>query len=467
MPTRAKQYVGAVIAAGGIVFAASVWHWSFPQPRLYFLFFILALLASMLKLRLPGLAGTYSLNFLFVLIGLAYFGLAGTLLAGCAAIAAQSVWNTQRRPTPVQVLFNMANLAVSIGLCFLLAQWLPSVGLPSDQPAALALIAALYFVTNTMLVSGVLSLLEGKPLREVSEQWYLWAFPYYLIGAALVGLLPLAGRFRAPEAWLILLPLLYLVHFYYGLTLGSRPAHSLSGVDRQPPAIPVRASLYIAAMLAAGLVVLAGCALYWQSANVPRFLCFLSVALLASTCKVRLPRMTSNISLNFVLLLVGIAELSFSEAVVMSAAAAAVQSTWRSKRRPRPVQVLFNSATLALSTALAYAVCRLALASSPLVLLVQATALLYGCNTLMVAVVLWLTEGRALGGTWWQCHFWSFPYYAVGAAAAYLVIVTSNMAGWKSPLLVLALMILVYVSYRLHVNAAGRETQPAARATTA
>jgi hypothetical protein len=97
----------------------------------------------------------------------------------------------------------------------------------------------------------------------------------------------------------------------------------------------------------------------------------------------------------------------------------------------------------------------------------QATALLYGCNTLMVAVVLWLTEDKPLSGLWWQCHFWSFPYYVVGAAAAYLVIATSNLAGWQSPLLVLALMILVFVSYRLHVNAAGREPQPAVGATAA
>ncbi len=361
---------------------------------------MLALLASLVKLRLPGIAGTYSLNFLFVLIGVAYFGLPGTRAAGCAAIAAQSVWNTQRRPTLVQVLFNMANLAVSIGFCFLVAHRLLSLGLRPDQPAALALIAAVYFFTNTMLVSGVLSLLEGKPLREVCQQWYLWAFPYYLIGVAMVGLLPMAGRSRAPEAWLILLPLLHLVHFYHGLTFGSHPSRGSSGADERAPALLVRALLYIAATLAAGLIVLAVCALYWRSANPPRLLCFLAAALLASTFKVRLPRMTSTISLNFVLLLAGIAELSFPEAVVMSAVAGLVQSVWRPKHQPKPVQVLFNSAALVLSTALAYTVCRLVLVSSPLALLVQATALLYGCNTLLVAAVLWLTEDKPLSGMW-------------------------------------------------------------------
>ncbi len=97
--------------------------------------------------------------------------------------------------------------------------------------------------------------------------------------------------------------------------------------------------------------------------------------------------------------------------------------------------------------------------SAPLALLTQATVLLYGCNTLLVAAVLWLTEDKPLSGMWWQCHFWSFPYYAVGAAAAYLVIVTSNLAGWQSPLLALALMTLVFVSYRLHVRSAESAAQ--------
>ena len=177
--------------------------------------------------------------------------------------------------------------------------------------------------------------------------------------------------------------------------------------------------------------------------------------------------MTSTISLNFVLRLVAIAELSFSEAVVMSAAAALVQSVWKSKHQPKPVRVFFNSASLVLSTALAYAVYRLVLASSPLPLLVQATVLLYGCNTLLVAAVLWLTEDEPMSGTWWQCYFWSSPYYAVRVAAAYLVIVTSNLAGWLSLLLALALMTLVHVSYRLHVHTTGREPQPSFARTAA
>ena len=50
----------------------------------------------------------------------------------------------------------------------------------------------------------------------------MWSFPYYLIGTALVGLTPSFGNSVGQrvdgEAWLILLPLVYLVHFYVGPT---------------------------------------------------------------------------------------------------------------------------------------------------------------------------------------------------------------------------------------------------------
>ena len=75
--------------------------------------------------------------------------------------------------------------------------------------------AALYFLINTVVVSGILSLLEGKPLGAICESWYVWSFACYLLGAAFVGL---ATSVHFVEPWLVLIPIVYLVHFYYGLS---------------------------------------------------------------------------------------------------------------------------------------------------------------------------------------------------------------------------------------------------------
>jgi hypothetical protein len=458
MSTTLKAYVSGVIGAGAIVLVSAMLHWTSPHPRRFLLYLALAMLASLVKMRLPGIDGTYSISFIFILMGIVYLTLPETLVIGCAGALVQTTLNAKHRPTVVQVLFNMANLILSIGLCFLVVHGLSGRGLPDHQPAVLALVACVFFVTNTVLVSGVLTLLQGKPLKEVCQHWYLWSFPYYLIGAAVVGLLPLSDRPAEPTSWLILLPPLYLIHFYYGLLLQPHPEGSPEGAEAHVPGLPVSAKLYISAVITGGLMSVAWAAAHWDTQGMPRFVGYLFVALLASTCKVRLPRMTSTISLNFVLILVAIAQLPLSEVIVISGAAAVVQCLWKPQRPPAPVQVFFSLATLIVSATLSFVVCRLALAQalgdflSPL--LVLATGILYVSNVVMVAAVLCLVEGRPLYRIWQNCCFWSFPYYLVGAAFAGLMIITSRLAGWQTSFLVLPLMALVYVSYRLHVKKA-------------
>ena len=112
------------------------------------------------------------------------------------------------------------------------------------------------------------------------------------------------------------------------------------------------------------------------------------------------------------------------------------------KHWPKPEQVLFNAAAVSLSAGLAYVVCNQFLAG----LMVHSFAgwvtlaamILYGANTLMVAVILCLIENKPLHYSWKLCHFWTFPYYLVGAAVAGLMTATSHPAQWLSALPMLA-----------------------------
>src|SRR5439155_5096720 len=104
-----KVYIYGIIVAGTIVLSASLTK-SPPSIQPSFIVYVaLAALASAVKLRLPGMDGNFSLNFLFLLFGIAHFTLPETLLAGCAGGVAQSLCNTKKRPTALQALFNSAN----------------------------------------------------------------------------------------------------------------------------------------------------------------------------------------------------------------------------------------------------------------------------------------------------------------------------------------------------------------------
>jgi hypothetical protein len=75
--------------------------------------------------------------------------------------------SSKSRPNALQVLFNAANVAIGVGTCFFVGRVWLAAELARHLPAVLAAVACVYFVTNTVLVSGILSLLQGKPLAEV------------------------------------------------------------------------------------------------------------------------------------------------------------------------------------------------------------------------------------------------------------------------------------------------------------
>ena len=458
MPRNVKVYAGSVITIGALVFLLSSLQWTTPTTA-FWAYLGVSSIASLIKLRLPRMTGNYSLNFIFILIGIIYFSLPETLSAAAAAALLQSVCFTKRRPAAIQVLFNMANLVLSGALCWFTAHTLLPSGLRNYEYAVLAAAAAVYFVVNTVLVSGVLHLLEGKPLTELCREWYVWYLPYYLVGAAIVGMLPNGHHLPSTESCLILIPLLYLIHFFYNLSTRQIPGVG-ANTEEERSLLPV-AKLYIAGVITVGIASLAYAFGHLALRDGTRFLGFAAVAVAGSMFKVRLPRMKGTVSAGFVVLLAAIAELSFSEAVILGGIMALVQCLWNPKASVKTVQACFSVAGLVLSTGLAYLLARSEIASSLTVslplMLVIATAVLYFTNVLVVSLAVCLVEQRPLETIWQQCCFWSFPYYLVGAAAAGLMTLTSRSAGWLPSMLILPLMALVYVSYDVHVQRATQE----------
>jgi hypothetical protein len=223
MPTKAKLFIGMTIAAGTLFLVGCLGRSNnFADLPIYISCFALALLSSTLKVQLPGITSNISTNFLFVLIAIAIFSLTETVVLAFAACLVQCVWKTKRRPKTVQVLFNVAVLVLSSGVSYQLSH-----RLAGESNSNLS-VACLYFTINAFLISGVLSLVDKKPLMQVWRQCYLWSFPYYLAGAAIAGLLVVSSRNVGwATSLLIILPIMYLVYVFYGMCverLGERTA---------------------------------------------------------------------------------------------------------------------------------------------------------------------------------------------------------------------------------------------------
>src|ERR1700693_2272636 len=214
------------------------------------------------------------------------------------------------------------------------------------------------------------------------------------------------------------------------------------------------AKLLISLVVTAGTGVLLYAAINPLSKNIAQFICYLLIAILASRLKVNLPGITGTMSVNFLFILLGILELSFTQTLVLGTAAIMVQCFYRD--RPSAIQVTFNICASAFSIAVAYDVYHIAFRhwpanTHPLVLIVAASTY-FVANTGSIAAVISLTEGKSLRRIWVECYFWSFPYYLVGAGLAGVVGWLNGKFGWQASLLIVPVIYLFYRSYRLYLG---------------
>jgi len=214
MPNNAKVYISLVSAAGiaAMVYAFLDPPWPHDLFRL-FTYLLLSLLAATLKLRLPGLTGTMSIGFVLVLLGISEFTLPETMLMACGGVLVQCLWRAKSRP--VQVLFNVSAVASSLMLAYECSQFVRTQLHAESVSIVLAVATCLYFTSNSLLVSGVLSLVKREPLRVVWQQCYLFAFPYYLLGGALAGLMAATGHEYGWKPPLLILPVMGMAFLFY------------------------------------------------------------------------------------------------------------------------------------------------------------------------------------------------------------------------------------------------------------
>src|SRR5579863_4100084 len=135
--------------------------------------------------------------------------------------------------------------------------------------------------------------------------------------------------------------------------------------------LPIGAKAFIGLVIAAGTAALLQALVHQNSNNIAEFICYLGIAILASRLRVTLPGITGTLSVNFLFILVAIAELSYAEAMTLGAIAMLAQTFH--PNRPSAIQLTFNVCAGSLSTALAYLVYHSALAnhfisSRPLIL---------------------------------------------------------------------------------------------------
>src|SRR5277367_4526001 len=110
--------------------------------------------------------------------------------------------------------------------------------------------------------------------------------------------------------------------------------------------LPVKAKIMIGTAAVASVGAVSFGIAGWQTQAWPQLTLLLAAAVLSSRLKVKLPGVTSSMSGNLPVILLGVTQLGLFASLLVAATAAIAQSYTTGGKKTKPIQFAFNACTL-------------------------------------------------------------------------------------------------------------------------
>jgi diguanylate cyclase (GGDEF)-like protein/putative nucleotidyltransferase with HDIG domain len=226
--------------------------------------------------------------------------------------------------------------------------------------------------------------------------------------------------------------------------------------------LPIRARLYVGAVLAGGVALLVAFAPL-RPARPGLFAALLLLSSVASAFKVSLPLATSRstMSVSYAVDFAALLLVGADATMLVAAVSAWSQCTFRMEARNPLYRTLFSMASLVV-TVKAAGVVYLWLGGTPpgepFVLasvarpLVGAATTYFLCNTLLIATAIALTTRESIPRIWTENFLWSAPSYFVGAGVAALGAWVTDRGGYWIAWFLAAPLYLTYRTYKVYLG---------------
>jgi len=218
--------------------------------------------------------------------------------------------------------------------------------------------------------------------------------------------------------------------------------------------VPSRTTIYLHCIVGIGIYLFVEGLTQFRPANVQEFFAYFALALLGATLRVKIPRLRANVSTSFAFILIGIANFSLGEAIVIACGATIVQCLWRRRPKRAARQVWFNTSATIIGVSVAYNPAHVGLSQGLIQvpeILPVAAFLYFVANTGMVSGMIALTEDKPFQAVWRNLTQEVIAYYLVGGFIATLIIVATRLWTWQTGILILPLLYLSYRFYRTHL----------------
>src|SRR5262245_56903584 len=244
------------------------------------------------------------------------------------------------------------------------------------------------------------------------------------------------------------------------LSRGRRPAHGDASSATSLDHLPVAASVFVVAVIAAGfaVLVLQGPR---QLTHPTQFIALLAASVLASSLRLRLPlgSSASNLSISYSVDFAALLLIGREMTMLVAGASACAQSIFGTNRRNPVFRIMFNAAALIL-TVQASGWTFTYFGGQPGALdfqsiakpLVASALAYYLVNTFIVATAVGLAARQRVWSVWQTNFLWTAPSYFVGAGAAVAAVVLWETSQWWLLPLAGAPVYLTFRSYRMYVD---------------
>jgi hypothetical protein len=183
----ARIFVALIVISGLLVLGDAVLNVQSMPTAKFLAFLLVACVAAKLRIKLPGVTGTMSVNLPFILIAAAEMNTAEALAVGFISTFFQCFAKGKKFKV-MQVAFNCCAITLAVAATRLIYQSDSVASVVSTPALRLALAAAGYALANTIPVAIVIGLTEAvSTLRTWLEMLQL-SFPYLVASAGIAGL---------------------------------------------------------------------------------------------------------------------------------------------------------------------------------------------------------------------------------------------------------------------------------------
>ena len=206
LSTNSKLLVGLMVVLGTGILLQVPLTWGHPAYGRFTGTFLVALFAARLRVSLPKLTGSMSVNLPFILLALSELSLAEALLITATSTLVQCLRSEGAQQKPMKLMFNVA-----VTLIAAQAAWYTMQAVAPNSGLGLALGAAAYLLVNTIPVASIIALTESGNVFGIWRRIVQLTFPYFVLAAGVAGLAKLASHAFAWYVPLLVLPLMFFV----------------------------------------------------------------------------------------------------------------------------------------------------------------------------------------------------------------------------------------------------------------